>query len=77
MTSKEIPTMNSALGSVRQLGFVIRDLDRALEYWTKLSVVVAPGDENYLRKGRSFCQVVSRFWEVMRSARVSSGTDKR
>jgi catechol 2,3-dioxygenase-like lactoylglutathione lyase family enzyme len=32
MTGKELPGM---LGAVRQLGFVVRDLDRALEYWTK------------------------------------------
>jgi len=27
--------MSRVFGSVRQLGFVVRDLDRALEYWTK------------------------------------------
>ncbi len=35
MMVKEIPAMSGALGSVRQLGFVVHDLDRALEYWTK------------------------------------------
>jgi len=27
--------MSRMFGSVRQIGFVVRDLDRALEYWTK------------------------------------------
>ncbi len=33
--SNEVPVMSGPLGSVRQAGFVVRDLDRALEYWTK------------------------------------------
>ena len=35
MATKEVPAISGVLGPVRQLGFVVRDLDRALEYWTK------------------------------------------
>jgi hypothetical protein len=34
MTQKN-PAIDGVLGSVRQLGFVVHDLDLALEYWTK------------------------------------------
>jgi len=35
MTTKAASDMSRTLGSVRQLGFVVHDLDLALEYWTK------------------------------------------
>jgi hypothetical protein len=35
MTTKEASDMSRTLGFVRQLGIVVHDLDRALEYWTK------------------------------------------
>lgn len=35
MTPETFLSGSGALGSIRQLGFVVHDLDRALDYWTK------------------------------------------